>query len=272
MPEPDQDNKGSSIGAFLRETRIDRGLSLDDAARVTRIGKNYLSALEDDRFDILPNPAYARGFLRAYAEYLGLSGDDLIARYAGSGSRESHEAPEHKEMATPQVRGGSGASRQGLWVVPLILLLLVLASAYLFRDKDPVTEKAQNASLALPVITPVPLQQSLSSAAKPAANSAASSEIVGNLPADGDSFQGGVVLKLKVIQDGSLNITIDGTVSQQYDLKTGDLIEWKADRIIALDMGNAGGVEAEMNGRPLKPFGAAGKSAHVELKADSPPQ
>jgi hypothetical protein len=73
---------------------------------------------------------------------------------------------------------------------------------------------------------------------------------------------------LKVNQDCWLHITIDETVSQQYELKAGDLIEWKGERVFALDMGNAGGVEAELNGKPLKPFGAQGKTAHVVLKGE----
>ena len=58
-------------------------------------------------------------------------------------------------------------------------------------------------------------------------------------------------------------------ISQQYDLKAGDLIEWKADKVITLEMGNAGGIEAELNGKPLKPFGEPGKTAHIVLKADT---
>jgi hypothetical protein len=72
---------------------------------------------------------------------------------------------------------------------------------------------------------------------------------------------------LKVNQDCWLNITIDNTVSQQYDLKAGDLIEWKGEKVFALDIGNAGGIEGEFNGRPLEPFGEQGKTAHVILKA-----
>ena len=80
--------------------------------------------------------------------------------------------------------------------------------------------------------------------------------------------EGGAILKLKVNQDCWLNITIDGAVSQQYDLKAGDLIEWKARETIALDLGNAGGVEGVFNGKPLASFGETGKVAHVVLKAD----
>jgi cytoskeleton protein RodZ len=78
----------------------------------------------------------------------------------------------------------------------------------------------------------------------------------------------GIILRLKVNQDCRLNITIDNVVSQQYDLRSGDLIEWKGEKVFTLDIGNAGGIEAEFNGKPLKPFGETGKTAHVILKAE----
>lgn len=66
------DNSLISIGQYLTEARSVRKLSLDDASAVTRISKHYLQALEDENFDILPAPVYARGFMRSYAKFLGL--------------------------------------------------------------------------------------------------------------------------------------------------------------------------------------------------------
>ena len=73
FPEDDSvDNSSFSIGQYLQEARSVRKLSLDDASAVTRISKHYLQALEDEKFDILPAPVYARGFMRSYAKFLGL--------------------------------------------------------------------------------------------------------------------------------------------------------------------------------------------------------
>lgn len=91
--------------------------------------------------------------------------------------------------------------------------------------------------------------------------------VAASLPAPqaGDVPRGGVILKLKVNQDSWVNIDIDGRLSQPYDLKAGDLIEWKAEKVITLDIGNAGGVEAELNGKPLAPLGPPGRNIHVVL-------
>jgi cytoskeleton protein RodZ len=66
------------IGNTLREARLRLGLSLTDAEKATKIRARYLEALEQERFRALPAAAYARGFLREYAELLELDPDPLL--------------------------------------------------------------------------------------------------------------------------------------------------------------------------------------------------
>lgn len=69
------------IGASLREARTRRGLSLDDVTTGLRIRERYVRALEEERWELMPAEAYARGFLRMYAEFLGLNGSLYIDEY-----------------------------------------------------------------------------------------------------------------------------------------------------------------------------------------------
>jgi cytoskeletal protein RodZ len=71
----------STIGEMLREVRERRGLTLADAERETKIRQKYLAALEDDNLAALPGPLYVRGFLRNYALYLGIDGDEALEIY-----------------------------------------------------------------------------------------------------------------------------------------------------------------------------------------------
>ncbi len=66
------------LGTRLRETREARGLTVEDAERDTRISRRYLLALEDEKFEIIPAPVYARGFLRSYSQYLGLNPQEML--------------------------------------------------------------------------------------------------------------------------------------------------------------------------------------------------
>ena len=65
-------------GDVLRQARTERGISLADVEQDIRINRGYLEALENARFDLLPAPVYARGFMRSYARYLGLDPDEAL--------------------------------------------------------------------------------------------------------------------------------------------------------------------------------------------------
>ena len=68
------------IGQLLRQTREAKELSLADVEEQTRIRQRYLSALESGDWDEMPNLVAARGFLRTYANFLGLDADELVAQ------------------------------------------------------------------------------------------------------------------------------------------------------------------------------------------------
>src|SRR5437588_9253114 len=73
------------IGSSLREARLRQGLDFPELEQATKIRGKYLRALEDEEFDVLPAQTYVKGFLRNYAEYLGLDGqlyvDEFNSRY-----------------------------------------------------------------------------------------------------------------------------------------------------------------------------------------------
>ena len=69
------------IGASLREARTRRGLSLDDVTSGLRIRERYVTALEEERWELMPAEAYTKGFLRMYAEFLGLNGTLYLDEY-----------------------------------------------------------------------------------------------------------------------------------------------------------------------------------------------
>src|SRR5450631_929215 len=70
-----------SFGERLRREREMRGISLDDIAESTKIGTRLLRALEEEHFDLLPGGIFDKGFVRAYAKYLGLNEDEAVTDY-----------------------------------------------------------------------------------------------------------------------------------------------------------------------------------------------
>jgi Helix-turn-helix domain/RodZ C-terminal domain len=86
------------IGSSLREARERQKLELSQVEGATRIRARYLQAFEDERFDILPGAAYAKGFLRTYADYLGLDAQQFVAEY------NTRFAPTEEPQAAAPVR------------------------------------------------------------------------------------------------------------------------------------------------------------------------
>jgi cytoskeleton protein RodZ len=72
---------GIRIGEVLKETRTRQGLEIRTVEERTKIRIKYLRALENEEWDVLPNHAYAKGFLRTYAQVLELDGDALVDEY-----------------------------------------------------------------------------------------------------------------------------------------------------------------------------------------------
>ena len=71
----------AGLGATLRQARQGRGVELRDVAQMLRIRYVFLQAIEDGRYADLPGNAYAAGFLRSYAEYLGMDADAVVRRF-----------------------------------------------------------------------------------------------------------------------------------------------------------------------------------------------
>ena len=77
-----------TLGETLRQARLDKSVSIAEAARDTRIRRTYLEALEAEDTASLPPPVYSRGFVRTYAEYLGLNAQAMVDLYQPPARRE----------------------------------------------------------------------------------------------------------------------------------------------------------------------------------------
>jgi cytoskeleton protein RodZ len=114
------------IGEQLRAARERKGLTLDRVADETNIAKRYLNGLESEDFSVFPGDPYVIGFLRNYAEYLGLPSDDFVSTYK---NMKIQEQPVPIQELIPR-RGPSplavGAGVLGLVVVAAVVLALLL--------------------------------------------------------------------------------------------------------------------------------------------------
>ena len=120
-----------TLGQFLRQERELRGIPLDRIEEATRIRAAQLRAIEDDRLESLPAEAYARGFVRTYAEYLGLNGDDIVAIFNDQWNRSAHRAEPALPQTPVSVARSSPSGLFSMWVALACLLLAGSAVLYL---------------------------------------------------------------------------------------------------------------------------------------------
>jgi len=118
------------IGNSLREARERQGLGYPEIELATKIRAKYIRALEEEDFTSIPGDAYIRGFLRTYAEYLGLDGDVYVDEYASrfitSWRDELPPRPERRRIRTREPRL---ERRAVLLVLAGIVLVAVLVFA-----------------------------------------------------------------------------------------------------------------------------------------------
>ena len=116
----------SPLGETLRRARLERGITFEDAERVTRIPRKYLEALETENYGILPAPVFARGFLRSYSGYLGLDPGELLP-FVPVGHVEEPTLENLPEVSEPRTWNLSGVVAMAV-VGGLILLVIGLYS------------------------------------------------------------------------------------------------------------------------------------------------
>ncbi|MBV8935747.1 MAG: DUF4115 domain-containing protein, partial [Alphaproteobacteria bacterium] len=106
-----------SLGDELRQRRETLGLDLAEVATALRIKRAYLAALEAARLEELPAPVYAMGFLRAYADHLGLDGRAIWQRF----KRDAAPLPAKPHLAFPIPLGERSTPGKGILVAALVL-------------------------------------------------------------------------------------------------------------------------------------------------------
>ena len=117
------------IGNSLREARLRQGVDFPQIEQATKIRAKYLRALEEEQFEVLPAQTYVKGFLRSYADYLGLEGqlyvDEFNSRYVRG---------ELEEEPPLRARGGGPprSSRMATSAVLVVLSVIGVLTALVF--------------------------------------------------------------------------------------------------------------------------------------------
>lgn len=234
-----------SLGERFRAAREQRGLTLSDVAEHLRIRSVYLAAIEDENWKAIGAPVYIRGFLRTYARYLGLDAEEAVAAFnAGEGSAASPPA-----IAAPPVgrdyRPQGGSLTPLLWITGLVAVALIGFVIYLYVTPAHAPQQVA-ASTAGPT---APSLANGSGTAIPATAMPASA------PPQPKSQPKTLVLHLTAAC--WLRVSVDGNVSIEGTFPAGTTKTFHGN-VALVRVGNAGGVELTIDGKPAGKLGAAG--------------
>jgi hypothetical protein len=232
------------IGNTLREARLRRGLDIAECEAETKIRGKYLRALEDEEFDLLPAPSYVRGFLRTYADYLGLDGQLVLDEYNSRTvppreSREIDRGVHGRRRNRRARRAVAPAGKRRRTEIRLLWLAIggVMATALLLWMG------AVNGRDSGPTVTPPE-----PTVASTAADATATAPITTTAPVDerfviamtGGSTNGSW-LQVQALHRG-------GRVLYENILAPGQSIAFKARRSVWVRVGNTAGVTISVNG------------------------
>ena len=126
------DGQHTNVGDLLRSQRLSRDLDLREVAANLHIRYPYLEAIEDGRLHDLPGPTYAIGFVRAYADFLGLSTEEVVARFKA----DSRALDAKAELVFPEPMPGSRVPGFALLFVGIVLGGLVYGGWLFVSSQD----------------------------------------------------------------------------------------------------------------------------------------
>lgn len=116
IAEREPASNATGVSTLLRETRVKLGRDIAVAATTLRIRQPYLEAIEDGRYQDLPGSTYAVGFVRGYAEYLGLDGAEIVRRF----KQENNDLAGRAELVFPSATSGGGIPTGALLILALV--------------------------------------------------------------------------------------------------------------------------------------------------------
>jgi cytoskeleton protein RodZ len=277
---------GRKIGAVLEQARKERGLTLDDVEQATKIRKRYLAGLEREDFGVLPDAVYAQGFLKTYANYLGLDGEELSQQLKDRRKprRErtiNYGPPKRSDFEQPLITpGGLDGTRKRkistTSVLTVVVAVFALAAVigtlyYVGRGAQTSDTNGQASPQSAEKDTP-DSKQDASKAEGPERASGTRNEGEAQ-PGEGEKAENEAAAQeqpetppdtLQVVinvqqRPSWLSIQSDGILAYEDIAQPGFSQTFEADRELSITTGDAGAVTVEVNGQNVGVLGGPGE-------------
>jgi cytoskeleton protein RodZ len=267
-----------SFGERLRREREMRGISLDDIADATKIGTRLLRALEEEHFELLPGGIFNKGFVRAYAKYLGLNEDEAVADYLEAAGENAPDPRVIAEQNSSRIGRSGGDARPsghaGFPIIPVLILLLVIAAGAggwqiyqeRVRDRDAKRQTISSGAVATRSIAATPAATSPATVAEPSTPSDASAtKNESPAAASGTEVRRGPMTTSSVDLSSEVPKADDSTANKKV-VASSDITKPKAPDVTGPN--SSGGSAGIASAQPFEVTVRAKDSAWVSVKSD----
>ena len=122
-----------SVGYYLKRTREVREIELEDIAKKTKISVRFLKAIEEEKWNLLPGEVFIKGFIRTYAQFLGLNPDEVVEKYLQERAKDQRQIVEVEKKEKSKINF--------LWIPLGIVFLMILSSVIFLSFKNIKKEK-----------------------------------------------------------------------------------------------------------------------------------
>ena len=284
-----------SFGEKLRRERELRAVTLDEIAEATKIGSRSLKALEDEQFDILPGGIFNKGFVRAYAKYLGIDEEQAVADYMSAiGESATKPGPVSEDVIASIAKKRSEPERKidpeeksssKLWVVLAVVALLAAGtySSWKYIQQRKIQRQADFEALKAAAQPGVSLPGELASPVKdvtpgstnaqpptvsqpnspqptPTTTAAVAPPTTKPKSESTAAVPGEFAVKLHATEGAWVSIQADGkTVIEQLLSPDFERTITAKDKIV-IKVGKPDALEVSFNGKPVGPLGPADKT------------
>jgi hypothetical protein len=231
-----------TFGGYLKGFRVKQDLAIQTVSEKTKIAVHCLKAIEENAHDRLPPKAYVKSFIRTFADAVGANADVAVELYLSDLKKQEH-AKQH-----------SRRRREKLWALRRTMMAtgVIVGILFLLRYTNFFMAPAP------PPNTMVPERTTLS---EPSVSRA---ETAGSRPLSAKT-QGKLKLKVVAVEQTWLKVIVDGQNARSYDLKPGDRLELEGTHNFNLMIGNATGLQINLNERPVKIFGSSGQVVSLKI-------
>jgi len=250
-----------SAGARLKKLRLEKGVSLEEAQKKTKIHINLLKAIEGDSLTDV-DPVYLRGFLKIYCKFLGVDPKDYIADYKETPAYAGRAGLGYtQEQGKPQ--GSLMPSRRIIMALVRGLVIIAVAMALFKLGRNiSLKRQARLSSQDIVRLEKIRVNKKTKTQTKPKATPPLTrKEAVpqpNTLVLNKEAFSG-IRLVIRARDNCWVSLKVDGRLVFQRVLEKGRFESWKAKEKIELSLGNAAAAELEVNGQLFTNLGRKGQ-------------